>query len=402
MKILQINAINKNASTGRTCYEISEYLNQQEIFCTTAYSFGPHTEHSFCFSSKWGNKLHGLLSRMTGLQGYFSYLDTKKLIKYISDHQIDMVHIQNVHSNNIHLKTLLNFLAKQDIATVITLHDCWFYTGKCMHYTVQNCYRWQTGCHDCPQLRAGNKSWFFDRTPKMWSDKKKWFQAIPRLAVIGVSDWLTNEAKKSYLGDAKIVQRIYNWIDLDVFRPVDSSALRTQLDFDGKVVLLGVASGWSNLKGLDSMLELAKKLDDKYQLVLVGNLPNGIELPDNIYHIAATNDVDELVEYYSMADIFLQLSPEETFGKVVAEALACGTPVIAVDSTANSELVPTTCGMLVPIRDFDLLHQGIVALENRMDKMMQHTCRRYATEQFDKAACIDSYIQVYRRLMAGI
>ena len=80
--------------------------------------------------------------------------------------------MNNLHSNYVNFKILFQYLAKHNIPTVITLHDCWFYTGKCMHYTKINCDKWKTGCNNCPIFKKGNPSWFFDRTKTLWNDKR--------------------------------------------------------------------------------------------------------------------------------------------------------------------------------------------------------------------------------------
>lgn len=61
------------------------------------------------------------------------------------------------------------------------------------------------------------------------------------------------------------------------------------------------------------------------------------KLPTNIIAVGILSGLRELAEHYSMADVFLNPSVQETFGKVSAEALACGTPIIANNATANPE-----------------------------------------------------------------
>ena len=217
-----------------------------------------------------------------------------------------------------------------------------------------DCYKWQSGCFNCPKIKDDNVSWFFDFTKKMWRDKEKCWLSVPRLAVVGVSDWITNEAKKSPMfKNAKIIDRIYNWIDLDSFSPTDTLAAKEKLGLTGKKILLGVSSGWSNKKGLDKFIELASVLKEDERIVLVGNLPK-ISIPDNVICVKETNDVEVLSTYYNAADVFLQFSQQETFGKVVAEALACGTPVITNKYTANPELVDDSCGMI--LSSWDISH----------------------------------------------
>lgn len=397
MKVLQVNAVNGILSTGRNCLEIAEFLNEKGIECYTAYSTGVHTSNSFCISTQAECKYHALMSRITGLQGYWSPLSTRNLLKKIEHINPDIVHLNNLHANYISLTHLLRYLAEHDIATVLTLHDCWFYTGKCTHYTSIACNKWQTGCTGCQKLKDDNKSWFFDRTSKMWNEKKVLFQNIPRLAVIGVSDWITNEAKKSFLSKARIIRRIYNWIDLSIFRQLDRDRIKLKLGFLGYKIILGVSSEWSAQKGLYHFVELAKLLNDNEKIVLIGNCPD-IPLPKNILSIPATSNLLELAEYYNAADVFLQLSEEETFGKVVAEALACGIPVISIDSTANGELVDNKCGILLNDNKAENIINAVHIIESYGANHYKLPCRVFAEHHFNMNDRIQDYLDLYKQL----
>lgn len=399
LKVLQVNAVNGILSTGRSCSEIADYLNRRGDACYTAYSIGQDSCNSFCISSAWECKCHALLSRVTGLQGYFSHISTAKLLCLIRDIKPDVVQLRNLHANYLHLNKLLHYLASHDIATVVTLHDCWVYTGKCTHYTSIGCNKWQTGCYACPKLKTDNVSWFFDRTPKMWQDKKNGWRSIPRLAVIGVSDWITGEAKKSPMFvNASVIRRIYNWIDLDVFCPMDSALTKEKLGLSDKKIILGVASGWNNKKGLDRFIELAELLKEDERIVLVGNMPQ-VSLPDYVISVPATADVNELAAYYNAADVFLQLSPEETFGKVVAEALACGTPVVTNAGTANPELVNASCGEVL-LANADV--SDILAAVRRFLRVgkdcYSSRCRERVEMLFNKDENMAQYRSVYSAL----
>lgn len=401
MKILQINAVNAIGSTGRTSTEMADYLNQHGHEGYIAWSAGPPYPGGYRIGSKKGVKIHGLLSRVFGTQAYFSTGCTKRLLAWMQDLSPDVVHLRNLHGNYINLGLLLNWLADNDVPTVLTLHDCWFYTGKCCHYTVDNCFKWKTGCHACPRLKKDNPSWFFDRSQKMHRDKKEWFSRIPRLAVIGVSDWITNEARQSFLGSAKIVKRIYNWIDLDLFRPVPADDLRRQLGLENKFVILGVSSGWSNSKGLDKFIQLSEMLPEDMMILLVGAMPSGVDLPANIACRGEINEIKRLVSLYSMADVLLNLSLEETFGKVTAEAMACGTPVIAMNSTASGEMVPTGCGILTEAgAELANIRSAIIRLRAKGKLFFSQKCRKFCSENFSMKKCISDYLNLYQDLIA--
>ncbi|MBQ2890207.1 MAG: glycosyltransferase [Clostridia bacterium] len=401
MNILQINAVNAIKSTGRTCLELSNYFNERGDHCVTAYSIGPsvNSENEFIIGSSFDRKVHALFSRLFGMQAYFSKGATRKLTRYMKKFSPQAVILRNFHSNYINLPMVLKFLAKNDIPTVAVLHDCWFYTGKCCHYTVDGCYKWKSGCGECKSLKKYNKSWFFDLTHKMVKDKEKYFSAVPRLGVVGVSDWLTNEAKAApVFKKAKMIKRIYNWINLEKFKPVDSETLRKKLGLSDKKVILCVASLWSYDKGLRTVLKLSEKLSDDERIVMLGNVPSGAKLNDKIISLPATNSVDELIELYSMADVFFQPSLEETFGKVSAEALSCGTPVVCFNSTANPELVGKGCGKTVEVGDIDGASEAIKKILSEGKVAYSKVCREFAEENFDMRKNLSEYVKLFEEL----
>lgn len=387
-------------STGRTCKEMQEYLNNNtEHECFTAFAQGIEDEYSFCIGNIFDWKLHGLFSRLSGRQGSFSHYGTMCLIKKMKEIQPDIVILRNLHGNYINIHMLLSFLAKNNIATIAVLHDCWFFTGKCTHYTLEKCYKWESGCYHCTKLKADNPSWIFDATPALWRKKKMLFEKIPRFAVVGVSDWITNEARRSYLKSANIIMRIYNWIDLNVFAPQsDYGTIKELYKLEQKKIILGVASSWASGKGLESFIKLRETLNSEYIIVLVGAMPKEISLPKGMIAIPPTRNPSELAKYYSMADVFVTLSKEESFGKVSAEALACGTPVVCFDSTANKELIKEGCGLAVEVENLWEMSNAIELVCSLPKETYRKKCREFAQKQFSKEECIQNYMELFKRI----
>ena len=203
MKVVQINAVYSSGSTGRTTKELSKALTKNGIENLILSTSDCLDENHVKIGRKADNKLHAFFARVFGYDCHYSYFSTRKIMKTLKEFKPDVVHLRNLHANYVNLPKLLKYLSKNDIATVVSLHDCWFFTGKCTHYTQQKCYRWQDGCGNCPQLKKDIPSLFFDKTAKQLKEKKEGFLSIPRLAVVGVSDWITSEAKKSFLKNAK-------------------------------------------------------------------------------------------------------------------------------------------------------------------------------------------------------
>ena len=396
MKVVQINAVCGSGSTGRICRELNDMLLQNGHEGLVLYGNG---RMDYLPSHKVSRdievKAHGLLSRVLGKNAAYSPAATRDILNVLEKYKPDVVHLHNLHGNYVNLKPLLQYLAENDIPTVLTLHDCWFFTGKCTHYTAEGCDRWKTGCHDCPKLRADIPSWFFDRTAEMWEEKKRLFGAIPRLAVIGVSDWITGEAKQSFLADAKIVKTIHNGIDLQVFKPTVGHVPEKYGLSKSKKTLLGVAAGWGRTKGLDVFIELSRRLDDtQYQIVLVGTDKNvDTQLPPIIISIHRTEKQRELAELHTAADLFVNPTRQDTFPTVNMEAIACGTPALTFRTGGSPEILDDLTGSVVDCDDIDALEREIIRICEE-SPFSQSDCLKRA-KSFDKAIRYREYLEIY-------
>ena len=402
MRVLQINAVYGKFSTGRLTKELHLRLQEQgaQSYVASCNTNGL-LDNSYRIGSFFDWKLHALLSRITGLQGYFSKRVTKKLTRYMDRIAPDIVHLGNLHNNYINLPMLLRYLSDHHIATVLTLHDSWFYTGKCMYYIEVNCDKWKSACGTCPALKLGNKSYFFDRTKKMLADKQAWFSCIDHLAVIGVSQWVTEDARQSILKNASIIQCIYNWVDLQVFRPRDPSALRKSMGLEGQFVILGIAMQWIPVKGIHIFSDLAKTLPENCKIVLAGHCDDHYK-SDNILYLGNIDDVERLAELYSMADVFVNPTIQETFGMTTAEAMASGTPVVAYHSTATPELLgdDSTCGILVEEYASPAFQSAILAVRETGKQAYTAPCRLRAETLFNKEQNIQRYMDIYHALQS--
>lgn len=399
MRVVQINAVYEYSSTGRTVKEMHDYFVEHGIESYKFYSVANHDSEPYdIVGNKFDHKLHALCSRVFGMQTWFSHFPTLNLLKKLDKIQPDVVILRNFHANYINLPLLIKYLAKKDIATIVVLHDCWFFTGHCCHYTEVGCNKWQTECHDCPIVKKDRESWIFDTSRKMFRAKKKLFSAIPRLAVVGVSDWITNEGRKAPIfQNAKIFQRIYNWINLKQFHPKDTIELRRKLNLKPEdFVALGVSMSWDYRKGMEVYFKVAEQLPD-IKIIMIGKLPEEIELPSNIINVPPTSSVDELADYYSLADVLFNFSIQETFGKVAAEALACGTPLIVNDVTANPEL-PGKCGFIIKNNDVTSIINAINAIKTKGKFFYQSLCVERAIELFEKGKNIDQYIRLIEEI----
>lgn len=363
MKILQINTIYGEKSTGRTCAEVEKALIEQGHECITAYGHGNAVDNNYTYriNTVFEYSIHNVLSRITGLEGYYSKKATKRLINFIKEYRPDVIHLRNLHGHYICLPILFEYLGKQSCPVIQNLHDCWAFTGNCAHYTAIRCNKWENKCGRCPQKREYPKSWLFDRTVKMRRDKEKWYKGIKKLSVVGVSDWILEEAKKSYLKDAERLLRIYNWINQNIFHPYGED-MKTRKKYGipiDKFVIIGVSASWSEgSPRYEDFMEISRQISNDEVLVLIGAASASLN-HEKIIHISFVDDISELAKLYSCADVYVHCSIEDTFGKVIAEAMSCGLPAIVYNSTGCPELIKNGCGYIVSPRDIEAVMEKV-------------------------------------------
>ena len=210
MKVLQLNTIYKQKSTGRTCWEVEKTIEEYGGSSLTIHQVGDVSDrvHSYVVNNKYGYYLHKLLPRITGLDGYYSFFATKKAIKRIKDYNPDIIHLRNLHGAYLNLPLLFDFLATYGKPVVLNLHDTWAYTGKCPAYDDVGCEKWKSECRNCPQWKGYPYSWFFDRSRKKFKDKKRWYASIKNLTIGGVSDYMKSESGESVVSPHSVLSSV--------------------------------------------------------------------------------------------------------------------------------------------------------------------------------------------------
>lgn len=392
MRVVQINAVSGTGSTGVIARHISDILNNHGIENYIFYAAGYDSyEYAVKISDNFDMKIHALMSHLTGKQAYFSKHSTRKLIKRLDDIQPDIVHLHNLHNNYINLNMLLQYLADKDIKTVITLHDCWFFTGKCTHYAFQKCNRWQDGCGNCPLLKADNPSWFFDRTAKIWADKKKYFEKIKRLEIVGVSEWIVKEARKSFLTCGNITC-IHNGINTAVFTP-NGADLRDKFKLGDKFVVLGMANQWESAQNAGLLQYISKKLDKDCVMLLVDGKSVGM---DNVINIPYQKSPSELAEVYRTADVLVNVTHASSLPTVNMEAMACGTPVITYDVCGSTETIADNTGIVVSEGDKSALVDAVYKVKEKGKGMYSESCIRHIADNYKMYTQFEKYLSIYK------
>ena len=389
MKVVQINAVCGQGSTGKIAVAISELLTKKGVENFILYSSGnSNYPQGIKYQKRFYTKFQALRAKIFGNYGFNSKYSTKKLVKKIEEINPDIIHLHNIHSHNCNLKMLFTYLKKANKKLFWTFHDCWAFTGYCPHFDMIGCDKWQTMCHKCSQKKY--YSWFFDKSKKLFNRKKELFNGLD-LTIITPSKWLGGLVKQSFLKDYP-VKVINNGIDLSIFKPTPSN-FREKYNLQDKFVLLGVAFGWDKRKGIDVFIELSKRLSEDYKIILVGtNDSVDKKLPSNIISIHRTKNQLQLAEIYSSADVLVNPTREENFPTVNIEAIACGTPVITFNTGGSKEMLDEKCGIIVEKNNINAMEEAIVKVKGK--GFLLEDCVNRA-KLFDESKIFNAYVDEY-------
>lgn len=162
----------------------------------------------------------------------------------------------------------------------------------------------------------------------------------------------------------------------------------------------------SEQKGIHNAIAIAKKAGKK--LLIFGRI-GATEEKKKYYqekilpHLDGKNIIlmkevpnNEIYEYLRNAEALLfPITKPEVFGLVVAEALACGTPVIGTCIDPVPELLqnPKTAFLS---NDIDQLAEAAKNIDTLFDR---RECRKYAETHFDKSIMAEKYIELYKKIL---
>ena len=390
MKIAHLNSVYHFGSTGKIVESLNLACLDNEIESLAFYgrkkSDYPNT---YFFSYLLNFPIDLTLSFFKDNAGFNSKKVTKRLISKLKEFKPDLIHIHNIHGYYLNLEMLINYLNEAEIKVVMTLHDCWSFTGFQVHFDYdQN--------DDFEKLAKGSyltKEYPFrykvKNNEKNYQLKKELFTSIKDLVVVSPSKYLKSYVDKSFLNKYPSIV-INNGIDLKKFSYNKNS---TKTD---KKIILGVASIWDANKNLKDFIKIVEKLPEDYQGLVVGLSKKQIsKLPKKIIGMTRTERVEDLVELYNSAYLFLNPSLQENFPTVNIEALACGLPIVAYDSGGSAEIFEG-CGYKVKKGD---VNQAVDVIINNDFDSLSEKCQERANRLYSKELMLKKYLQLYKTLV---
>jgi glycosyltransferase involved in cell wall biosynthesis len=212
---------------------------------------------------------------------------------------------------------------------------------------------------------------------------------------------------KGYKRAAEVVP---NAVDVDLFRPMDSGACRSELGVQGFMV--GYVGRLVEEKGLLDLLEAAALCPSPVNLLFVGSGPLlpmlqsrsrelGIEARTHFMPACPAAELPRIMNALDVLALPSRTTPrwKEQFGRVLIEAGACGIPVIGSDSGAIPDVVGSA-GLIVPERNPAALAKAITSLHQCPERRRQmgEQGRHMAETRYSWRKVAEQMANIYREL----
>lgn len=347
MRYVQINAY-ANGWADSIIFSKHRELQEQGHESWVFWTRGEHEQDEYMqkIASYPEICLDALLTRIDGCAGFHSKGITRRLLKRLDEIDPDVVHLHVLLGYYINVRMLFEWLAQHRCKVIWTLHDCWSFTGHCIYFTYVKCMQWQSRCTastSCPQKRTYPETVFGGDRSVGWSfdEKKRLFTMLPpeRMRLITPSKWLADLVKQSFLAKYD-VEVVHNTVDTSVFKPTPSD-FHERYGIGDRFMVLGVASKWTQRKGLQDFVRLACELDsERFVVVVVGLSKKQInKLKCKLIALPRTSSLEELAGIYTAADVFFNPTQEDNFPTVNLESEACETPIITYDTGGSKETI---------------------------------------------------------------
>ncbi|TPG40093.1 glycosyltransferase family 4 protein [Flavobacterium pectinovorum] len=327
-----------------------------------------------------------------------SWLGLNNVVNQINAINPDVVHLHWICGGMIKVEEL----AKIKAPIVWTLHDNWAFTGGC--HIMWDCDKYTADCGSCPRLGSTKEN---DLSRYVFNRKKKTYAKLPNMVINGLSEWITDCAKKSTLFRNHKVINIPNPIDTDLFTPFDKKVARSLWKFpqDKKLVLFGAIAATSDVnKGyqqLENALEFLNNED--IELVIFGSSePKEKDFVKfKTHYLGHLSDDVSLVSLYNSVDLVVVPSLQETLPQVATEAMSCGTPVVAFGHTGLLDIVEhrKTGYLAKPFDNKDLANGIKWVLDDNNHSLLSVNSRKKIVDNFNSSLVTDKYIKLYQEIL---
>ena len=227
----------------------------------------------------------------------------------------------------INLQTITRFA---DIPTIMRLPDMNAFTGVC-HYSGP-CRAFETDCSGCPAV----KNLFQKRVSLNLDKKNRAYDSLKRLLFVAPSEWMAGLAKRSAILAGREIVVIPNPVEDEFF-----SCWRLQERYDKPTFTFAASQVEDPVKGFDQIADRLHRLavEKKLMIRVIGHASRAYIRRFPCFTFLGRVGTTELAQEFGRTWCVFVPSVEEAYGNVVAEALASGTPVRAMNSGGLPEIL---------------------------------------------------------------
>lgn len=313
----------------------------------------------------------------------------------------DIVHYHLIHTGWFSLFSLPGLTKKKP--SVFTLHDPWAATGHCVY--PRQCERWKIGCGSCPDLDV---LWSMkkDNTNLMWQIKDHVYKNS-KLDVVVASKFMRDFALQSPLLSRFNLHLVPFGIDIDKFKPVNSTEIRRKLGIYPGNTVICLRATTSPFKGFDYVLEALEKLTTTRPLTILTfeakELFSKYLGKHQLIDLGWVENQADIIDAYQSADLFLMPSTAEAFGVMAIEAMACAKPTIVFDGTSLPEVIfAPQGGISVPQGDSSALAAALDHLIDNPDirETIGAQARQLAVQHYNWNMHVNRMISVYQEILS--
>lgn len=298
--------------------------------------------------------------------------------KLINSSDSDIINLHWVNAETLSIKQIGNI----NKPVVMTLHDMWAFCGT-EHLSIDSEFsNFKIGYHklnDSSDYISG-----VNLNSYIWNQKRKYWKR--KFAIVTPSTWLSRCVKHSLLFKDWDVYTIPNALDTELFKPIKKEKAREffHLSNDDVLVGFGAIGGASDQnKGFDLLKKALNKLpkDKNYKCLVFGQ-----DAPDNnmsinlpVMFIGHIDNDNALVNFYNAIDVMVVPSRQENLPQTGTEAMSCGTPVVAFNTTGLADVVEhKVTGYLAEPFNIDDLANGIEWCHLNSQLNISRSCRNRA------------------------
>lgn len=310
----------------------------------------------------------------------------------------DVINYQLMRGFPISVFDMNKLFAKK---TIWTIHNCWPFTGGCLHPI--ECNKWRRGgCTSCNR-NDNSKHSKLSFSAEEYEKKKDCYRNTDFPIVVSSNYMKKMVENNSILNNHPISVIPFGIVETIVSKKeIDLFCKKNGISRSSKIIV-GFRNNNEFIKGCKYLYEALEGINREICIISVGGgmIPPKITEKFECYSLAWLSNED-MNCFYELCSIFVMPSLAESFGMMAIEAMIHKTPVISFENTANAELVShPDCGLTCKYGDSTDLRRVLLKLIDNDEERRIRGCksRDIVLDKYNFSNYVNGYEKIYRSLL---